>query len=107
MSTAMATQAQKPTTGYAPVNGLEMYYEMRQPQRRTVGLAARFVHDNLEQLAKVDRRTLESPHSHRRRNEIAETIKLGLKNAATLGTRSRPRLTRPFHARTCANPRTS
>jgi len=28
MSTAMATQAQKPTTGYAPVNGLEMYYEM-------------------------------------------------------------------------------
>jgi pimeloyl-ACP methyl ester carboxylesterase len=24
----MATQAQKPTTGYAPVNGLEMYYEM-------------------------------------------------------------------------------
>ena len=28
MSTAMATQARKPTTGYAPVNGLEMYYEM-------------------------------------------------------------------------------
>ena len=28
MSTMMATQAQKPTTGYAPVNGLEMYYEM-------------------------------------------------------------------------------
>jgi pimeloyl-ACP methyl ester carboxylesterase len=28
MSTALPTQAQKPTTGYAPVNGLEMYYEI-------------------------------------------------------------------------------
>ena len=27
-STAMAAQAQKPTSGYAPVNGLKMYYEI-------------------------------------------------------------------------------
>ena len=27
-STAVAAQAQKPTTGYAPVNGLKMYYEI-------------------------------------------------------------------------------
>jgi pimeloyl-ACP methyl ester carboxylesterase len=28
MSTAVPAQAQKPTTGYAPVNGLKMYYEI-------------------------------------------------------------------------------
>jgi pimeloyl-ACP methyl ester carboxylesterase len=28
LSTAMSAQAQKPTTGYAPVNGLKMYYEI-------------------------------------------------------------------------------
>ncbi len=28
MSTAVRAQAQKPTTGYAPVNGLKMYYEI-------------------------------------------------------------------------------
>lgn len=28
MSTAVSAQAQKPTTGYAPVNGLKMYYEI-------------------------------------------------------------------------------
>jgi hypothetical protein len=27
-STAVSAQAQKPTTGYAPVNGLKMYYEI-------------------------------------------------------------------------------
>src|ERR671918_2690013 len=27
-STAVPAQAQKPTTGYAPVNGLKMYYEV-------------------------------------------------------------------------------
>ena len=28
LSTAVSAQAQKPTTGYAPVNGLKMYYEI-------------------------------------------------------------------------------
>src|SRR3990170_5029992 len=28
LSTALSAQAQKPTTGYAPVNGLKMYYEI-------------------------------------------------------------------------------
>src|SRR5687768_15456437 len=28
LSTAVPAQAQKPTTGYAPVNGLKMYYEV-------------------------------------------------------------------------------
>ena len=28
MSTAMPAQARKPTTGYAPVNGVNMYYEI-------------------------------------------------------------------------------
>jgi hypothetical protein len=28
LSTAASAQAQKPTTGYAPVNGLKMYYEI-------------------------------------------------------------------------------
>ena len=27
-STALSAQAQNPTTGYAPVNGLKMYYEI-------------------------------------------------------------------------------
>jgi hypothetical protein len=28
MTTVMSAQAQKPTAGYAPVNGLNMYYEI-------------------------------------------------------------------------------
>jgi hypothetical protein len=28
MSTAVPAQAQEPTTGYAPVSGLKMYYEI-------------------------------------------------------------------------------
>src|SRR5688572_23978108 len=28
LSTAVSAQAQQPTTGYAPVNGLNMYYEI-------------------------------------------------------------------------------
>ena len=28
LSAAVSAQAQKPTTGYAPVNGLKMYYEI-------------------------------------------------------------------------------
>jgi pimeloyl-ACP methyl ester carboxylesterase len=28
VSTAVSAQAQKPTTGYAPVNGLKMYFEI-------------------------------------------------------------------------------
>ena len=28
LSTALSAQAQRPTTGYAPVNGVHMYYEI-------------------------------------------------------------------------------
>ena len=40
---------QKPTTGYAPVNGLKMYYEIH-GERRARGVAPRRVHGNYKQL---------------------------------------------------------
>jgi len=51
---AVVSAQQKPTTGYAPVNGLKMYYEVH-GSGESCGVAPRLVHDHYKQLAPVDR----------------------------------------------------
>ena len=55
---AVVSAQQTPTTGYAPVNGLKMYYEVHGSGKPVVLL--RRVHDHPKQLDRVDRRTFKS-----------------------------------------------
>jgi hypothetical protein len=62
LSTAVLAQAPKPTTGYARVNGVKMYYETHgSGSGEPVSVAARFVHDDYGQLGRLDRRIVEDP----------------------------------------------
>ena len=63
---AVASAQQKPTTGYAPVNGLKRTTKSTAAAIR--GVAPRRVHDHHRQLDRVDRRTFQDAKSDCRRN---------------------------------------
>ena len=64
---AVVSGQQKPTTGYAPVNGLKMYYEVHGSGEPVVLLHGAFmtITNNSD---RVDRRTFQDAESDRRRN---------------------------------------
>ena len=64
---AIASAQETPTVGYAPVNGLKMYYEVHGSGEPVV-LAPRRVHDHHGQLDRVDRRTFQNAESDCRRD---------------------------------------
>ena len=60
---------QKPTTGYAPVNGLKMYYEIHGSGEPVVLLHGAFMAISKQvPLDRVDRRTFQDAESDRHRN---------------------------------------
>jgi len=66
LSTAVAAQAQKPTSGYAPVNGLEMYYEIHGSGS---GKPLVLLHGSYMTISNNWTEWIgENPQSHRRRN---------------------------------------
>ena len=64
---AVVSAQQKPTTGYAPVNGLKMYYEVHGSGEPVVLLHGAFM-TITKQLDRVDRRTFQNAESDCRRN---------------------------------------
>lgn len=69
LATTDVSPQQKPTTGYAPVNGLNMYYEVHGSGEPVVLLHGAFMTIH-QQLGRVDQRALQNTEGHCRRNYV-------------------------------------